>query len=80
MNVYVGRWDLLSRVHDGINWLYEATRDDILREIGREIEAWANTNSREDNMMGVYTIEEFEDTFNGDDGELRGCTYWIKFF
>ena len=34
-----------------------------------------------DNNMGVYSPEEFEETFNADDsGEFNGLTYFIKFY
>ena len=73
--VYVGRWSLLPKEWEGINGLYEKSEAEIHAEICREVDLM-----EEDTFIAVYTIEEFEDTFNRDDGELRGCTYWIKFF
>lgn len=81
VRIYVGRWDLLPAEWEGINGLYEATKDDILTELGREIEEWAKLNPYEDNLMGVYTLIEFEEEFNGDnERKLNGTDYWIKIF
>ena len=79
--VYVGRWDLLPEDWEGINGLYEATKPDIINELSREIDAYAETHTKEDNFMGAYTLEEFEDTFNQCLTHfLDSKTYWIKFF
>lgn len=81
MNVYVGRWDLLPYDWEGINGLSAKSKDEIIAEISREIEEYADTHPVEDNIMGVYTIEEFEDEFNYDTkNKLTTETYWIKFF
>lgn len=77
--IYVGRWNLLPEEWEGINGLYEKSKDEIIAEIGREIEQWAKSNPYEDNLMGVYTLEEFEEEFNGDnERKLNGTDYWIK--
>lgn len=81
ITVYVGRWDLLPEDWEGINGLYEATKQDIINELSREIDAYAETHTKEDNLMGAYTLEEFEDTFNQCLTHfLDSKTYWIKFF
>lgn len=81
MNIYVGRWDLLPKEWEGYNELVAKNREEIVAEIGREVEAYAKTHAREDHFMGVYTTEEFEDTFNGDlIGAFNNENYWIKIF
>ena len=77
MMFYVGKWTLLPDEWDGINGLYEKSEDDIREEIIRELELRKNC----DDFIGIYTREEFEETFNGDDeGALDGVTYWLKIF
>lgn len=79
MKVYVGRWALLPEEWEGINGLYEKSTEEIVAEIGREMEEWGKANPREDELMGVYTLEEFEEEFNGDnERKLNGIDYWIK--
>ena len=81
MKIYVGRWDLLPEEWEGINGLYEKSTKEIVAEIGREMEEWEKNNPYEDDLMGVYTLEEFEEEFNGDnERKLNGTDYWIKFF
>lgn len=81
MKIYVGRWNLLPEEWEGINGLYEKSKNEIIAEIGREIEEWVKSNPCEDNLMGVYTFEEFEEEFNGDnERKLNGTDYWIKIF
>ena len=81
MKIYVGRWDLLPDDWEGVNGLYEADQEKMLHEIAREVAEWAESHSVEDNNMGVYSPEEFEETFNADDsGEFNGLTYFIKFY
>lgn len=75
MTIYVGRWDLLPDEWEGINGLYEKTEEEIMAEVSREVDADA------DNFVAVYTPEEFEETFNGDNNRtLHGTDYWIKIF
>lgn len=77
MMFYVGKWTLLPDEWDGINGLYEKSEDDIREEIIRELELRKYC----DDFIGIYTREEFEETFNGDDeGALDGVTYWLKIF
>lgn len=81
MKIYVGRWSLLPKEWEGINGLYEKTEDEIRSEIGREIDKWAEVNPYEDNLMGVYSLAEFEEEFNGDnEAAFHGSTYFIKIF
>ena len=76
MKIYVGKRGLLPEEWEGINGLYEKSKKEIIAEIGREFEEWAKSNPYEDNLMGVYTPEEFEEEFNGDNNrELNGTTY-----
>lgn len=79
MKIYVGRWDLLPEETEGWNGLVEMDRAAVVRELAQEVELYAQTHSCEDNMMGVYTPEEFEDTFNQDlDNRFRTDRYWIR--
>ena len=81
MKIYVGRWDLLPEEWEGINGLYEATKQDIVSELIREIEQYAMSHRKEDNFMGAYTLEEFEDTFNQCLTHfIDSRVYWIKIF
>lgn len=74
MHVYVGKWELLPPEWEGINGLYEKTKDEIAEEVHRE----ANLMKTE-SYIGIYTLEEFENEFNYDDfEELTGIKYWIK--
>lgn len=52
MKIYVGRWDALPEEWEGYNGLVEKNREEIVAEIGREIELYAEKYSEEDNTMG----------------------------
>ena len=81
MKIYVGRWELLPTEWEGINSLYEQNQDGILAELAREIDKYAETHTREDNIMGAYSAGEFEDTFNHDLARrLNTEDYWIRIF
>lgn len=81
MRIYVGRWDLLPEEWDGYNGLLKMDHWDTAEELSREIREYAKTHTKEDNLMGVYEAEEFEDTFNQDlENRLNTQTYWIKIF
>ena len=81
MKIYVGRWDLLPKEYDGINWLYEASEEEVAAEISREVEQWDSSHDVTDYNLGIYTPEEFEETFNGDkEGTFNGSVYWMKIF
>ena len=74
---YVGKWKLLPEEWEGINGLYEKSEDEIRAEVVRELDI----SEYCDDFIGIYTREEFEETFNGDDeGALDGVTYWVKIF
>lgn len=81
MKIYVGRWDVLPEEWDGVNGLVEKDRNEIIAEIGREIELYAERFHEEDNIMGVYEPHEFEDAFNYDtEQKLDTNIYWIRIF
>ena len=81
MKIYVGRWDQLHEDWEGYNGLSKMDSWDVSEELSREIREYAKTHTKEDNLMGVYTPEEFEDTFNQDlEGKFNTKTYWIKIF
>ena len=79
MNIYVGRWDLLPLEWEGYNGLVQRNRQEIVKELGREIEIYAKKFFEEDNVMGVYTPEEFEEAFNYDViNKMDSDVYWIR--
>ena len=79
MHIYVGRWDLLPEEWEAFRGVTEMFPDAIIKEIGREIEEYAKTHEKEDNLMGVYSFTEFEDTFNYDTGHrFNTDTYWLR--
>ena len=81
MIIYVGRWDLLPEEWEGINGLYEKSEEEIKAELFREMEEWGKENICEDNFVGAYTPEEFEDTFNQCLTRfIDSRVYWIKIF
>lgn len=81
MKIYVGRWDLLPANLEGYNGLSQMKRMDVACELSREIDEYAKTHTKEDNLMGVYNEAEFEETFNQDIEErFNTQTYWIKIF
>ena len=71
---------MLPREWEGINGLYEKSEDEIRQELCRELDEWAKTNPYEDNLMGAYTPAEFEEEFNGNDGDFNGSVYFVKFY
>ena len=75
--VYIGRWDLLPEEWEGINGLYDKSVDEIAKEIGREIEVAGD----DDRLIGEYSLEEFEETFNQtlDNKHISSEHYFIKF-
>lgn len=81
MKIYVGRWDLLPAELEGYNGLSQMKRMDVAVEIAREVEAYAKTHEVEDNRMGVYTPQEFEEEFNQTlENHFSSEVYWIKIF
>lgn len=78
MRFYVGRWNLLPKEFLGLGRL---TEKEIISELSREIEEWGGEHKTEDNLMGVYTADEFVETFNSDEwGDFCGATYWLRTF
>lgn len=74
MKIYVGRWDLLPEDWEGYNGLCEENEDKISLEVLQE-------STTQDMFVGIYTPEEFENTFNGDlIGAFNSEKYWIKIF
>lgn len=75
MKIYVGRWDLLHEDMEGYNGLSRMDSWDASEEVARE------KRNSDDDFLGEYTPEEFEDTFNQDiNNDFRTDTYWIKIF
>lgn len=78
MKIYVGRWDLLPASWEGYNGLSEKVEPEISREVSRQ--NWTDEGYL-DPFIGIYTPEEFEETFNQDiEGRFNTQTYWIKIF
>lgn len=78
MKIYVGRLDLLPAQWEGINGLYEKSEEEIGKEVARQ--NWTDEGYI-DPFIGIYTPQEFEETFNQDiNNSLRTNTYWIKIF
>ena len=80
MTIYVGKWSLLPEDWEGINGLYEKSEEEIRAESIREADAEQMANPDKTNLLGRYTVEEFEETFNANEGDFHGKDYWIKFF
>lgn len=75
MKIYVGRWDLLPEEWEGYNGLCKMDSWDTSEEVSRE------KRHSKDKIIGEYTVEEFEETFNQDiNNVFRTDTYWIKIF
>lgn len=83
MKIYVGRWDLLHEDWEGINGLCEKSEKEIHTEVMREFVAKNDKpfDGDIDPLIGEYSRELFEETFNGDiNNTFRTDTYWIKIF
>lgn len=81
MKIYVGRWELLPENLEGYNGLMEMKRMDVAVELAHELDLYAETHDVEDNLMGVYTEEEFEETFNQTlTNHICSNIYWIRIF
>ena len=79
--IYVGKWELLPKEVEGINGLYNKPQWWIREEVVREISGWSKQHPYEETLIGPYSLESFEETFNGDDeASLNGATYWMKIF
>lgn len=80
MTIYVGRWDLLPEDFEGINGLYDASEKEIREEVYRQDALCVDEMDDQYDHIGIYTVEEFEEEFNANEGALNGGKYWIKFF
>lgn len=75
MKIYVGRWDLLHEDWEGYNGLSRMNSWDASEEVARE------KRHSDDDFLGEYTPEEFEDTFNQCLTHfIDSKDYWIKIF
>lgn len=78
MKIYVGRWDLLPASWEGYNGLSEKSEVEIGKEVARQ--NWTDEGYI-DPFVGIYTPQEFEETFNQDlNGGVNTKKYWIKIF
>lgn len=78
MKIYVGRWDLLPDSWEGYNGLSEKVEPEISKEVSRQ--NWTDEGYI-DPFVGIYTPQEFEETFNQDlNGGVNTKKYWIKIF
>lgn len=60
------------------NGLYEKSEDEIGKEVARQ--NWTDEGYI-DPFIGIYTPQEFEETFNQDlNGGVNTKKYWIKIF
>jgi hypothetical protein len=81
MRIYVGRWDLLPESWEGINGLYEKSEEEIDAETKRQQEFLLQDTGYEDDFVGNYYPEEFEDSFNQCLTRfIDSRDYWIKIF
>lgn len=81
MKIYVGRWDLLPESWEGYNGLSEASEKEIKNEIKFQQHALLQRTGYEDDFIGVYEPDEFEDTFNQCLTRfIDSKDYWIKIF
>lgn len=75
--ICVGKWDWLPAEWEGFNGFDERTITAFIDEIARELDE----HKGEDNIVGIYTNKQFEDTFNQDlTKALNTSDYWIKIF
>lgn len=81
MRIYVGRWDLLPEDWEGINGLYEKYEEEIESETKRQQDFLLLYTGYEDDFVGSYTPEEFEEEFNQCLTRfISSQDYWIKIF
>ena len=81
MKIYIGRWDLLLAVERLPRPFRKMDSRDAAEELRREMREYDKTHEVEDNLMGVYTPQEFEKTFNQDlEGKFNTKDYWIRIF
>ena len=81
MRIYVGRWNLLPESWEGYNGLSEASEKEIERETKFQQDYLLRNTGYEDDFVGCYTEEEFEETFNQCLTRfIDSRDYWIKIF
>ena len=81
MTIFVGRWDALPAEVEGYNGLVNMNREEIVREVAREMELYETKFREEDSMMGAYTPQEFEEAFNYDSNQkMDSDIYWIRIY
>lgn len=77
MKIYVGRWDLLPSEWEGFNGLVEKSEEEIKAECARQMDC----SDICDNLIGGYTPQELEGTFDTDTkNQFTTETYWIRIF
>lgn len=81
MKIYVGRWNLLPESWEGYNGLSDASEKEIERETKFQQDYLLRNTGYEDDFIGVYDEQEFEDTFNQCLTHfIDSKDYWIKIF
>lgn len=81
MKIYVGRWDLLPAQWEGINGLYEKSEEEIKAEVKCENNNLQLYTRYEDDFVGEYAPEVFEEVFNQCLTHfINSKDYWIKIF
>ena len=72
---------MLPEDWEGINGLYDKSEEEIRREIEREYSEYALKGAGPDEMIGLWSPEGFEESFNHDlYGWFTTSRYWIKIF
>lgn len=81
MKIYIGRWNLLPESWEGYNGLSDASEKEIERETKFQQEYLLRNTGYEDDFIGVYGPDAFEDTFNQCLTRfIDSKDYWIKIF
>lgn len=81
MTIYVGRWNLLPESWEGYNGLSEKSEEEINAETKRQQEFLLQDTGYEDDFVGSYSPEEFDDTFNQCLTRfIDSKDYWIRLF
>ena len=84
--VYVGRWDMLPKDWDQeMRSLYIKTEEQIAEQVCAQrmnlVDEDDGTSYSPFMLVNVYTLQEFEETFNNDlEKSLNTEKYWIKIF
>lgn len=81
MKIYVGRWNLLPESWEGYNGLSEKSEEEIKAEVKRQNNNLQLYTGYEDDFVGEYPPEVFEDVFNQCLTRfIDSKDYWIKIF